>query len=78
MKPIFGDYVHSYANKGRCCAQFIISKSVVRRRSKEFYQQLYDWLLKHTSCEGNGSESDTYSGFYTGRYLEWSWKIIFS
>lgn len=47
------------------CAQFIVHRDVIRRRSRQFYQQLYDWLLE--------TDLDSY---YTSRYLEYTWHLF--
>lgn len=64
--------------KGLCCAQFIISRETILVRDKEFYQRIYDWLVKNTNGEGNGDPKDSYSGYNTSRYLEWGWAAIFN
>lgn len=64
--------------KGLCCAQFIISRERILVRDKEFYQGIYDWLVKNTNGEGNGDPNDIYSGYNTSRYLEWGWAAIFN
>jgi hypothetical protein len=63
--------------KGLCCAQFIVSRERILARDKEFYQNIYDWLVQKTNGEGNGDPADIYSGFNTSRYLEWIWAAIF-
>jgi hypothetical protein len=61
----------------KCCAQFILSKDTIHRHKKEFYERIYDWLINKTTSEGKGNENDVYSGYFTGRYLEHTWGIIF-
>lgn len=63
---------------GKCCAQFIISRNVILVRDKEFYQNIYNWLVENTHGEGNGDPDDIYSGYNTSRYLEWGWAAIFN
>ena len=60
------------------CAQFIVSKKAIQSNPKEMYEKIYKWLVDNTNGEGNGNgKTDVYSGYYTGRYLEWSWHFIF-
>jgi hypothetical protein len=76
MKPRLGDI--PVDGNVKCCAQFIVSKKTVLRHPKTFYENLYNWYIQKTNGEGNGDESDIYSGYYTGRYAEWTWKFIFT
>ena len=76
LLPDFNLDTHTF--DGKCCAQFIISKKTVQRNTKEFYVRFLDWLIENTQGEGNGDSSNPYSGFWTGRYAEWLWKIIFT
>jgi len=77
MKSEFGEYKDAFPEEGKCCAQFIVSKKVIHRHQKSFYQTMYDWLINKTVGEGNGDYNNLYSGFCTSRYLEWSWRFIF-
>ena len=78
LRPYLGEFVSAEPHKGKCCAQFIVGRNMIVRHPIELYQGMYDWLIKHTSGEGIGSEKDPYSGYFTGRYCEWSWRFIFS
>lgn len=79
MHDSYGDFREELNSPGsKCCAQFIISRDVIRRHKKEFYEKIYDWLIKNTNGTGNGNSDDEYSGYKTSRYLEWSWNIIFT
>jgi hypothetical protein len=59
------------------CAQFIVSKKAIQNNPKEMYKNIYKWLIDNTQGEGNGNPDNLHSGYYTGRYLEWSWHFIF-
>jgi hypothetical protein len=59
------------------CSQFIISKNAIQSNPKEMYEKIYKWLIDNTQGEGNGDSNNLLSGYYTGRYLEWSWHFIF-
>lgn len=77
LKNTKGDYNDAMPEQGKCCAQFIVSKERILENPKEFYINLYDWLINKTDGEGNGDQNSLYSGHYTGRYLEWTWRFIF-
>jgi len=62
---------------GKCCAQFIISKERILKNSKDFYMKYYNWLVTYTQDQGNGNIKNFYSGYWTSRYAEWLWKVIF-
>ena len=34
-----------YEGNMKCCAQFVLHKTVLRRRSKDFYKNLYNWTV---------------------------------
>ena len=76
LLPNFNLDAHKF--DGKCCAQFIVSKKRVQGNSKEFYVRFLHWLIEHTQGEGNGDSTNLYSGFHTGRYAEWLWKIVFT
>jgi hypothetical protein len=72
-----GEFKNVRPKTGKCCAQFIVSRDAIRKHPREFYEKYYTWLIEKTSGEGNGSVDDMYSGFWTGRYAEYSWRFIF-
>jgi len=78
LKNEIGEYKDAKPECGKCCAQFIISKQQILKRSKIFYNNIYIWLINNSSGEGNGSGYDEYSGFMLGRYVEWTWRFIFN
>ncbi len=73
-----GDYINSGPETGKCCAQFIVSRDIIKQRPIKFYQNMYNWLINNTHGEGNGDKNDPYSGYYTSRYAEWTWRNIFN
>jgi hypothetical protein len=56
--------------------QFIVSKKLIHRNGKDFYEKLYNWLIEN-SKEGKGSYDDDYSGVITAAYAEYLWNIMF-
>jgi len=78
IKPKVGNVNDAIPESGKCCAQFIVSKSQILINTKEFYNVMYNWLINNTNGEGNGNPDDIYSGHNTSRYAEWSWRFIFS
>jgi len=78
MKDKFGEFHKAHPSIGKGCAQFIISKNRILSNSRNFYVNLYKWLIDKTVGTGNGDPLNPYSGYNTGRYLEWSWRFIFS
>lgn len=57
----YGDWTSNHQG----CAQFLVHKSLILSRPKEFYQKLYDWLIT-TELENA----------WSGRFLEWTWHLI--
>jgi hypothetical protein len=78
MKDNIGDYETVQPEKGKCCAQFIVSKNNILLHSKNFYENYYNWLITNTNGEGNGDSNDLNSGHKTGRYAEYTWRYIFN
>jgi hypothetical protein len=72
-----GDYHQASPVAGKCCAQFIVSRDRIRQKPREFYQRLYQWLMENTQGEGNGDTENRYSGWWTSRYMEWTWRFMF-
>ena len=78
LQPTLGSYQEVQPDTGKCCAQFIVSKTRILIRPKAFYQAIYDWLLRNTDGQGNGNNKNETSGWMTGRYLEYTWRFIFN
>jgi hypothetical protein len=57
----YGDFMTGH--KG--CAQFIVHRDVVRKRSATFYTRLYAWIMR----------TDMPS-YYSGRHLEYTWHLM--
>lgn len=49
------------------CAQFIVHKDNILYHSKQFYQQLYTWLVE-----------TELSNHWSGRFLEWTWELFWN
>lgn len=93
MEPWFGpikEYGNFTAGK-RGCAQFIVSKERIQSLPREFYANMYQWLVENTLEESYvgfnpitkcrlSSPIDYHpnSNWYTSRYMEWSWELIFT
>lgn len=58
---MYGDFMSGYQG----CAQFIVHRDVIHRRSWDFYMNLYRWILT--------TELDDY---YSGRFLEYTWHLM--
>jgi hypothetical protein len=79
LQKEIGSFYEATPELGQCCAQFIVSRDRIRFRSKEFYQNIYDWLVENTEGEGNGKGQESQnSGYWTSRYLEFTWRFIFN
>lgn len=93
MAPWFGE-LDDYANftEGkRSCAQFVVSRERIRTMPREFYVNMYFWLVNNTIGEvttGYDPHSKeriptpldyhSNSNYFTSRYMEWSWELIFT
>jgi hypothetical protein len=55
------DFTHDY----RGAAQFLVHRNLIRNLPKQFYEDIYDWLLT-TDMENSKS----------GRFLEWTWHVF--
>jgi hypothetical protein len=78
LEPTLGSFYTVEPEAGKCCAQFIVSRDRILHRTKQFYQDIYDWLLAHTDGEGNGNPEHDASGYNMGRYMEYTWRFIFN
>lgn len=93
MEPFFGpiEGYGDFAAGKKGAAQFVVSRDRIRTRPRIFYQNMYDWLVTHTIDETpTGFDPVTkgriltptfrhpLSNFFTSRYLEWSWELIFT
>jgi hypothetical protein len=57
----YGNFMTGY--KG--CAQFIVHKSLILKRSLKFYQDLYDWIL-----------TTPINDYCSSRFLEYTWHLM--
>lgn len=81
MQPYFGDVheYHDFTLKKRGCAQFVVSRERIRSLPREFYKNMYDWLVANSTGTGRGvPHQSPLDNFYTSRYLEWVWELIFT
>ena len=47
------------------CAQFLVHESLIRMLPKEFYQDLYNWII-----------TTNMTNDISGRFMEWTWHIF--
>lgn len=82
MQETFGDIEDSQSTCNKCCAQFIVNKQNVKNKPKEFYQNLYDWMIDNTNDKNNNFHNpkhldDRTNSVSMGQTLEWTWSHIF-
>lgn len=93
MEPFFGkieDYGDFTLNKSGA-AQFIVSRDRIQSLPVEFYKNMYEWLVVNTKTTMNvgfdpisknrlttKDNNDINSDYYTSRYMEWAWELIFT
>ena len=65
--------------EGKCGAQFLVKKEIVKKYSKEFYQRLLNWLLTTDIDEKLKvtKHSQNLSSQVSGRILEYVWNILY-
>jgi Protein of unknown function (DUF3431) len=93
MAPWFGDIrdYGDFTQGKRACAQFVVSRERIKTLPREFYSNMYLWLVTNTIGEvdtgfnprtktRNPTPLDNHSNgnFFTSRYMEWSWELIFT
>lgn len=93
MEPYFGpiEGYHNFTRNKAGAAQFIVSRDNIRRLPREFWINIYKWLIENTIDEtmhGYDPNSKTRlplptdhlpnSNYHTSRYLEWTWELIFT
>jgi hypothetical protein len=61
--PNNSDFIYNYLGS----AQFLVHKTLIRNLPKEFYSDIYDWII-----------TTNLSNYLSGRYLEWTWHIFWS
>lgn len=80
MQPWFGDVAgyYDFTFMKRGCAQFVVSRNRIQSLPKEFYKNMYDWLVLNSTGPSRGVEPDgPFSNILTSRYMEWTWELIF-
>jgi hypothetical protein len=93
MAPWFGD-IYSYGDfiTGKMgCAQFVVSRERIRSLPREFYVNMYFWLVRNTIDQLNVGfdphlktrlptpiDYHCNSNYHTSRYMEWSWELSFT
>jgi len=64
----FGDFCVGFP----CCAQFIVHKSTIRKRNKEFYKKIYEWIMKEVILYGDGGTKPNGSAIL----VEYAWHLF--
>lgn len=59
----YNDWTKGYM----ACAQFLVHKSLIQSKTKNFYENLYNWIL-----------TTTLPSSLSSRYLEWCWHLIWN
>ncbi len=83
----YGDFLSGK----KACAQFVVSRDRIRTLPKEFYSDLYFWLVQNTKGEINTGfdpisktrlptplDDDVNSNYFTSRCMEKTWELIFT
>ena len=93
MQPYFGFITDcgDFTQGKNGCGQFVVSRDRIRSLPKNFYSNMYDWLVENTiDEEDSGYDPITLcrrhttnwehpnSSHHTSRYMEWSWELIFA
>lgn len=93
MEPYFGSITEygDFTNGKRACAQFVVSRERIHSLPREFYRDMYNWLIENTLDEEvvgydpitlcripTANWEHPNSSHYSSRYMEWSWELIFS
>lgn len=81
---------HNFSKNKNCGSQFIVSKDRILSLPRDFYGNMYNWIVKNEVGEVGSRNSNTNSrtillsdnnirsNYYISRYLEWSYELIFS
>ena len=93
MELWFGN-INDYGNFTRgkkACGQFVVSRERIKSLPREFYCNMYQWLCENTIGDVNVGynkvtksrlstpiDKHPNSNFYTSRYMEWTWELIFT
>ena len=93
MLPYFGsiDSCGDFTRGKIGCSQFIVSRDRIRSLPRSFYQNMYQWLITNTLDEeatdydpitlirkNTKNRNHPNSNYYTSRYMEWTWELIFT
>ena len=93
MRPYFGEITEwgNFTMGRKGCAQFVVSRDLVRSLPREFYENMYIWIVSNTLDRAPAGmhlatktrlstpdDNESLSDYYTSRYMEWSWELIFT
>lgn len=93
MEPYFGfiSGCGDFTLEKKGYAQFVVSRERIHSLPKDFYNNMYNWLVENTLDEEDvGYDPVTLirkhtnnwehpnSSHHTSRYMEWSWELIFA
>ena len=70
----YGSYKNIEVNDN-CCSQFIVNKNNILQHDKLFYINIFNWIKNNTI--DNNDSSILNSNYHVGRFLEYTWNIIF-
>lgn len=93
MEKTFGD-IHDYGSflyGKKACAQFVVSRDRIRTNPREFYSDMYFWLVENTLGTIDTKfdpvsktrlwtplDSNVNSNYFTSRCMEKTWELIFT
>ena len=93
MQPYFGtiESCGDFTNGKKACSQFIVSRERIHSLPREFYLNMYNWIINNTIDEEKTNFDpvtlsriltkdyrNPNSTWFTSRYMEWSWELIFT
>ena len=93
MEPYFGkiEDCGDFTNGKKACSQYVVSRNRIHSLPREFYLNMYTWLIENSIDEKTSgyhpvhlhrvhvdTNFDVKSSYYTSRYLEWTWELIFT
>lgn len=94
MASIFGDIsgYGNFTRGKKACAQFVVSRKRIQSLPQSWYANMYEWLATKTIKDKAVPPVDPASktrhfapddahprgGWYTSRYMEWTWELIFT
>jgi hypothetical protein len=92
MEKYFGSIYEcgDFSNGKNAYSQFVVSRNRIHSLPKDFYDNMYNWIINNVLQENieidpitlcpkyNSNMIHPNSSHYMYRYLEWSWELIFT